>query len=208
MTRFPTKERLAEAFAPKNWHLFLSNEAACVTYPTATLGRVDALYSSPGLAVSLVRAQLMGVYVMAAANGSVPNMDAVNMTASLFVAGNRGCGLYQMALYFAGYQGSYKSHRSYMSFDTGDLLSAFRTNFLPRWQQLRAKYMEQQPEQQRPVGAVGLVARAAHIRSEVERYGGGEQGVREYMRRSGLVLSGMITEADVRRALEEADRAF
>lgn len=209
--RFPTKEKVIDNFKPANWWKFLGNEERCVKAPTVTLGRIDSLYNSPGLAVSLVKEQIMGIYTMSAPNGSTPNMQAMEMAASMFTASNKGCGIYEAELYFAGYQGSYKSKRSYMAFDTGDILSAFGTNFLPYWQQLQGKYdtISQQEQLQRTTGEItGKAALQIYISRSVEELGGGEKGIEAFMQKSAMARLGYITRQTIEEAVRQANKAF
>ena len=206
--KFPTKEKVVEAFKPANWGKFLSDEEKCVKAPSVALGRLDSLYRLPGLAVSLVKTQIMGIYTLSAPNGSTPNPQAMDMTATMFVASNKGCGIYEAALYFAGYQGSYKSKRSYTAFDTGDLLSAFRTNFLPYWQQLQGKYYDRGEQPQKMVEVTGKPALQQYISESVEKLGGGNKGINAFMQQSGMVRTGYLTREYVEAAVAESNRAF
>lgn len=209
--RFSTKEKVIENFKPANWWKFLGNEESCVKAPTVTLCRIDSLYNSPGLAVTLIKEQIMGIYTMSAPNGSAPNMQAMEMAASMFTASNKGCGIYEAELYFAGYQGKYKSKRSYMAFDTGDILSAFGANFLPYWQQLQGKYdtNTQQEQLQRTTGEItGKAALQLYISRTVEELGDGEKGIEAFMQKSAMARLGYITRQNIEEAVQQANQAF
>lgn len=208
--KFPTKEKVVEAFKPANWGKFLSDEEKCVKAPSVALGRLDSLYNLPGLAVSLVKTQIMGIYTLSAPNGSTPNPQAMDMTANMFVASNKGCGIYEAALYFAGYQGQYKSKRSYMAFDTGDILSAFRSSFLPYWQQLQGKYDDGiRKDETSPIAHVtGKPALHQYISESVEKLGGGNKGINVFMQQSGMVKVGYLTRQQVEDAVAESNQAF
>ena len=206
--RFPTREKVTEAFKPANWGRFLSNEEKCVKAPSVALGRIDSLYSIPGLTVSLIKTQIMGIYTLSAPNGSTPNLQAMDMTATMFVASNKGCGIYEAALYFAGYQGSYKSKRSYMAFDTGDILSAFRSSFLPYWQQLQGKYYDRGEQPQKVIEVAGKPALQQYISESVDKLGGGSKGIDAFMQQSGMVKVGYLTRQQVEAAIAESNQAF
>lgn len=211
--RFPTKERLLENFKPQNWWRFIGNEEECVKAPTVALGRIDQLYASQGLAVSVVKSQIMGIYTMSAPNGNTPNEQAIDMTASMFVASNRGCGIYEAMLYFAGYQGSYKSKRSYMAFDTGDILSAFKATFIPHWQDLQGKYdssrYQQEAQEKKKAGKlVGLPELKAYVTESVEKFGGGEKGIEAFEAQSGMFKMGMLSDERIRAFVRESNEAF
>lgn len=146
--------------------------------------------------------------MMTAPNGASPNLEAIDITASMFVAAYKRCGVVQMMLYFAGYQVKFKSKRSYLAFDTGDILAAYRNNFEPYWQELQAKALDEQRQEPTYQGAEGEEALAQYVAGEVMKLGGGEEGVKKFLTRSGMAECGLLSKAKVIRLLKGINFPF
>lgn len=198
--RFPTIEVVRKAFAHTNWYKFLGeNESRCVNAPTVALGRLEALYHDKDLAFNIVREQIEGVYQMTASNGVSPNYQAIEMAAHLFVSKHYTCGIYAMELYFANYNSTFKSRRSYMAFDTGDILYAFGASFVPYWQDLQSKYLPQQiEEKQNKNELVGEMALAKYISDEVQKLG----SIDVFIAQSGMYATGMLTRERIEKKIK------
>lgn len=198
--RFPTIEAVRKAFAHTNWYKFLGeNESRCVNAPTVTLGRLEALYNDKDLAFNIVREQIEGVYQMTASNGVSPNYQAIEMTAHLFVSKHYTCGIYAMELYFANYNSTFKSRRSYMAFDTGDILYAFGASFIPYWQDLQSKYLPRQVDgEQNKDELAGELALAKYISDEVQKLG----SIDAFIAQSGMYATGMLTRESIEKNIK------
>lgn len=200
---------MEQAFRPQEWWKIIGDEEKCYRSPHVAIGRLDGLYGTVGLGLLIVKRQVMGLFNMTAPSGTNPNPEAIDITSKMFFAENNAAGVFQIAFYFAGYQSRFKSKRSYQSFDTGDILSAYRSNFIPYWQQLAARFDDRDRRQvQTSREPTGEDALAVYVYRQVERYGGGEHGIDEFMKHSGMVSSGLLTRAKIKNLLRLANKPY
>lgn len=209
-SKYPTKESVEEFFKPQEWWKVIGNEEVCYKAPYVAIGDLDGMYNTVGLGFTVIRKQMMGLFNMTAPSGTNPNQEAIEITSKMFFSENRGASIYQVFLYFACYQSRFKSKRSYQSFDTGDILSAYKTNFLPYWQQLAAKYDDrvQRARVSTSREPTGEEALAEYITRKVDEYGGGERGIDEFMQHSGMVACGYLSRSKIRTLLASASKPY
>lgn len=130
--QFPTVINVYNFFCFKNVAYAVEHEYDCVTKPCISLSDVDNVYESKGIAQTIVRNLIVGVYLMGAAHEQMRE-DVVNNAASLFVSKyGHYCTLYGIMLYFGYYVTEYKT--TFLQFDVQDILLQFGKKFLPWWQ--------------------------------------------------------------------------
>lgn len=193
MEKFPMAENLYGFFAPHYWGYALQHLDECTTMPCISLGHVDELYGKSGIAKTIVKTQIVGVYSLTTARDSL-NSTTADLAADLFLA-NYGyqCTLYGMMIFFSKYATDWKETKS--SFDVQDVLRQFRAKFLPWWcSRLPNEYPveDDQPDVPR-----GQEAKLEVIRRWMES---GDD-----VRKHELYKCGMITDKDIEKAKRDLD---
>lgn len=155
MEKFPRVENLYGFFAPHYWGYALQHLDECTTMPCITLGHVDDLYGKSGIAKTIVKTQIVGVYSLTTARDSL-NSTTAELAAELFLA-NYGyqCTLYGMMIFFSKYATDWKETKS--SFDVQDVLKQFRAKFLPWWcSQIPEEKVVEEQDDGKPKGVDAL----------------------------------------------------
>ena len=186
LERNPIAENLYGRFSPRNWGWAIMNVDGCMTKPCILLMHVDEIYGKQGLAKTIVKENITGVYGMSIAREGI-NVTAAEQAAELFVA-NYGhqCTLYQLLVYFAKYISDFKESRSY--FDFQDILQQYRKKFLPWW---AANLPKPQEGETKPNKVVGQQALDEYLRSIAAR---GED-----IRQCNLYKSGIVKDENIQR---------
>lgn len=188
---FPSVEKLYKFFAPVNFAYAITHEYECVTYPCITLKRVDMVYEVMGVAQTIIRNLIVGVYSMSTAREPM-SQDAVNNAAGLFVAKFGGeCTLYGAMLYFGNYLTEYKS--SYAQFDVQDILQQYGKKFVPWWRARLSRAANEETQRKVISGPHGQEALKLYVRAEIEV---GRDLKGGFLYQSGFITDAMIAEAE------------
>jgi len=155
MESFPRIENLYSFFAPHYWGYALQHLDDCLTKPCIMLRQIDELYGKQGVAKTIVKTQIVGVYSLTTARESL-NTNTADLAADLFIA-NFGyrCSLYGMMVFFAKYVTDFKETKS--SFDVQDILKQFREKFLMWWcSQIPEEKVVEEKDDGKPKGVDAL----------------------------------------------------
>ena len=206
--RYPTADRVKNAFSPKNWGRFANNIAACIEEPSARLNELDSLYAEMGLAKSILTNNIRAIYRMSSTK-DILNEEALDITAGLFIAKNGACTPYTLMIFFANYFTDFKTTMS--AFELGDILRSFKAKFTPAWNTELSRADDRNAnarahQEQVSTGYTGMDALRQFIYETVKSYGGGEEGLEQFCQHSGLVRCGFMSKDEARVRCQEFQR--
>lgn len=199
--RYPTAGELIAKFAPANWPKAIMAANDYATMPAVAMAQVDKMYNAQGLATQLLRNQLCGIYKHTPAKQSYDD-SMIELTAQMFLAKyGYQCTPYSMMVYFGNYIIEYKT--TYSSFDTQDIMQQYKAKFLPWWNKLGCKDIQQNQHQQKKSKVVGKEAMYQYLSG---RLLAGESI--EDVRNCNLAKIGFVTEKDWEKIQEIAMNVF
>lgn len=201
--RYPTADSVIRAFDPGNCKYFMDEavQGRYLSKPCIRLGELGQAYERPELAEQLVKQHIRTVYGMSGSRYQ-PDEQVVGMTAGRFVAKyGRTCTLYDMMVFFANFGSDFRT--TWSTFDFNDIVKGFKEKFVP-WASTRRGYESPQPTTAATdAGSTGKRALREYVHDEVDRLGGGEDGMKAFCQRSGMCLTGMLNFWSVKRLYEE-----
>lgn len=170
LTRYPTAGSVSAVFRPENWPAFSQpvSRTAYLSRPCPRLAELPALYGMADLPERLLRVQLRSLLGQSGSRQAADD-GVIALNAALFLGSyGRRCTLYDMMLYFAGFNSDFGPSNSY--YGPADVQQGFVRRYRPWAQQNRPAPTPAaaKPAPTAPTGYAGLVAyyREAAARGE------------------------------------------
>lgn len=200
LTSFSSSAKVLETFSPKNWAYFMERKRECIIHPTINIYSLDNLYNDSTLAKTVIKNNLVSVYLIATGKDSISNdtQNMLDISAPLILRTiGRLCDLYAMMIFFGTYVTEYKNS---FRFDINEIQSAFNKKFVPYWMQKKekilAEYYKEWVKTHQHLEPVGQEAKMLYLRDKVLN---GED-----LRSGGLYDYGQVSEAEIKQAEEMA----
>lgn len=203
--RWPTVDRLQNAFQAKNACKVLAKEIEAITrWPQVTLIQIDNAYNTDDLALFFVTMMFSNIYALGNGGGTC-NKDFLKIEAGNFLArfGSQ-CTMFDLMLYLATYRSAYKP--DYVSGgDLSDITKRFPDYLKHKGNVLQA-YGQKEPQdsgrtQQNGTKLVGKAALEYHLRKAAERG--------DNLLEGGLVTFGIVTREHAQELMDKyAPQAF
>ena len=210
--RYPTADNVSQTFQPGNCKYYMDEvtQERYLCKPCIRIGELAKAYGQPDLAEQMVRQHIRTVYGMSGARYQ-PDEQMVSMTAGRFVAKfGRTCTLYDMMVFFANFGSDFRT--TWSTFDYSDIIKGFKEKFIP-WAATKRGDEPQLPSAQASYsGNTGKRALREYIHGEVDRLGGGKDGLEAFCQSSGMCRTRMLNRECVARLYQEfetqKDEAF
>ena len=172
--------------------------------PCIRLGELASAYGNPELGELLIRQHIRTVYAMSGSRFQ-PDEQMVAMTAGRFVAKfGRTCTLYDMMVFFANFGSDFRT--TWSTFDYNDIIKGYKEKFEPWAATKRGWEPDSRKEQQVCSGNTGIRALREYVHGQVDKLGGGGNGINAFCESSGMYRSGWITKDDIARLYKEFEK--
>ena len=200
-----------QAFSPDNCKYFMDEvkQERYLSKPCIRLGELAKAYGRQELAEQLVKQHIRTVYGLSGARYQ-PDEQMVSMTAGRFVAKyGRTCSLYDMMVFFANFGSDFRT--TWSTFDSNDLIKGYKEKFEP-WAATKRCWEPEDKNQQIYTGNTGIRALREYVHEQVDKFGGGEQGIEAFVQQSGMCHTGMLTRDSIGKLYKDfesqGDEAF
>ena len=203
---YPTADSVIRAFGPANCKSFMDDtiQERYLSKPCIRIGELTNAYGNPDLGELLIRQHIRTDYGMSGSRYQ-PDEQMIAMTAGRFVAKfGRTCTLYDMMVFFANFGTDFRT--TWSTFDYNDIIKGYKEKFEPWAATKRGWEPENGKEQQVYSGNTGIRALREYVHGQVDKLGGGENGINAFCESSGMYRSGLITKDDIARLYKEFEK--
>lgn len=169
LSRYPSAQSVVAVFRPENWPAFTQPElrTAYLSRPCPRLAELGSLYGVADLAERLLRVQLRTIMGQSGSRQAVDE-GTIGLNAALFLGTyGRRCTLYDMMLYFAGFNSEFGPGTSY--YGLADVQQSYARRYRPWAQQNRPAPPPPAEAQPAPSGTTGYAALVAYYREALGR---------------------------------------
>ena len=163
LQRFPTLDKVYNAFGPNSWRYALEHIDKAVNTIAPSLNRLNLIYNTKDADVALFVKHFLGYYLMVERSGRELGQDVCTNVSAIFLGRNGAeCTPVKLLCYFANYP-EFKD--TFREFDPEDIIIQYNKKFKEWWGSQVAKYgnttVRHQTDDKQPCGldALKLIVR-------------------------------------------------
>lgn len=158
LQRFPTLDKVYNAFGPNSWRYALEHIDKAVNTIAPSLNRLNLIYNTKDADVALFVKHFLGYYLMVERSGRELGQDVCTNVSAIFLGRNGAeCTPVKLLCYFANYP-DFKD--TFREFDPEDIIIQYNKKFKEWWGSQVAKYgyttEKPQTNEMQPCGLDGL----------------------------------------------------